>query len=377
MATKVVLKRDKIERYKERLERAVDLLIVSSQIYTNCLLQAQPKMVLMQISQTRSTSQQSRGSEGSIATDISQHDYKRLRVSQQAYINTEPNWLPNTNKCYPNPSNERRLHIYQRRRFPTHSWLQAFGSILCEIKINYSLQSGSESKKSQYQLYVSYRMPPWMLNRMWELRARSLRDGWAFKISTYNIIPPASLLFWYANAEDNDDISGIKTLFEQRVASPFDRNEYGYTALHYAAWRGNYNICKFLLAQGADPQAIAQDNNTPLLELSCADRGNHKARMEVLRLFSKNALLDPRNFTEWIGSEEGFCVLQRADETYAEREQIERLDIAFAQLQGLQCTPSHIRKAFGQKNLDSRLCQYRNAFDDRTFIHCLRVRLSI
>ncbi len=34
MATKVVLKKDKIARYKERLERAVDLLVVSSQIYT-------------------------------------------------------------------------------------------------------------------------------------------------------------------------------------------------------------------------------------------------------------------------------------------------------------------------------------------------------
>ncbi len=142
---------------------------------------------------------------------------------------------------HPNDSVVRKVDFHQRKRrrrrvIPSQSWWQVFGSIMYEKDMNDSSQVISDSERSGDEYYVSYRLPSWFLNRVWELQANSARTGWNFKISAARIIPSTSPLFVYARTLGNEAVADTQKLFEQQLASPFDADDDGWTALHVSLY---------------------------------------------------------------------------------------------------------------------------------------------
>jgi ankyrin repeat protein len=66
-----------------------------------------------------------------------------------------------------------------------------------------------------------------------------------------------SPLFFARTAED------AKSLIDDG-ANVNARSDYGFTPLHFAAARGDYEVVQFLLDHGADPTVRSHDGNTPL-----------------------------------------------------------------------------------------------------------------
>ena len=68
------------------------------------------------------------------------------------------------------------------------------------------------------------------------------------QIRTYNIMRHDSRIHHLLVA---DDVPGIQALFLAGEASPFDRNEEGWSVLDYAGWDAAPQVYEFLLQQGA------------------------------------------------------------------------------------------------------------------------------
>lgn len=84
------------------------------------------------------------------------------------------------------------------------------------------------NKEEREEIIAQYRGPAWLINRAWRIQAIKARFGWTFSPRTTYFIPRSSIVFRYA--EDNN-VNGLQELFDKRVASPFDCDEYGVTIL--------------------------------------------------------------------------------------------------------------------------------------------------
>ncbi len=193
-------------------------------------------MIVARISQTAFSSRQVGNGENGI-TDLVRREEGTGQPSQHAYSDTQSEISSDAMMSYPNDSVDRKVGFHQRKRrrrrvIPSQSWWQAFGSIMYEKDMDNSSQVISESEQSGDEYYVSYRLPSWFLNRVWELQANSARTGWNFKISASRIIPNKSPLFIYSGAPSDNAVANTQKLFEQHLASPFDVDNDGWTALH-------------------------------------------------------------------------------------------------------------------------------------------------
>jgi hypothetical protein len=94
----------------------------------------------------------------------------------------------------------------------------------------YVKSKGGKEEKGKF--LVSIRVPVMLVNKVWEFQAMRARQGWDINISTYNIVPDNSLVFLFARS---GNIRGLQELFRSGLASPFDRNECGFTVLHVSS----------------------------------------------------------------------------------------------------------------------------------------------
>ena len=53
------------------------------------------------------------------------------------------------------------------------------------------------------------------------------------------------------------DIQGLQLAFSLGTVSPFARDDYGMTMLHYAASTRRFGLCSLLLQLGVDPGQMA------------------------------------------------------------------------------------------------------------------------
>ncbi|KAL5345380.1 hypothetical protein ACLOAV_009751 [Pseudogymnoascus australis] len=105
-------------------------------------------------------------------------------------------------------------------------------------------------------------------------------------------------LFHFAKA---GNINGIRNLFSARVASPFDLTvAQGESALFHAASFGQFKTCKFLIDEGADPNAANMDKVKPV---ECAwqwilnDRLDLETTSYVREIFDDSDFLETRQFS--------------------------------------------------------------------------------
>ena len=89
--------------------------------------------------------------------------------------------------------------------------------------------TGSVRRRHEIEEYVvEYWSPSWLTSRLWSMRAVKAPSGWMFCPRMRIVIPGDSPVFKYAR---ENNIQGLQELFSQRLASPFDCDESGTTAL--------------------------------------------------------------------------------------------------------------------------------------------------
>ena len=82
------------------------------------------------------------------------------------------------------------------------------------------------------------------------------------------------------DAAENGDLEKVKALLKDNPNLVFSKDDYGAMPLHYAAQGGRKDVVELLLANKADVNAKAKNDDTPLRATSY---GGHKDVAELLR----------------------------------------------------------------------------------------------
>ncbi|OCK82413.1 hypothetical protein K432DRAFT_424190 [Lepidopterella palustris CBS 459.81] len=130
-------------------------------------------------------------------------------------------------------------------------------------------------------------------------------------VSLFGVQPKDCPIFSYIKSRD---LSGLRDALFERTATPNDRDENGNSLLAYAIENYDYNICTFLLEQGADPFDCNQNGDAALIQFvskvpKTATGGSvsTKAIMEGIRLFISYCGVDVSKmlpYTRWSGGAE-------------------------------------------------------------------------
>ncbi|KAI9672491.1 MAG: hypothetical protein M1817_003257 [Caeruleum heppii] len=103
---------------------------------------------------------------------------------------------------------------------------------------------------------------------------------------------------WRFSSENNRE--GIQRLFSQGAASPWDVNAYGESALHHAATWRHFDLCAFLIDQGAQPLLENQYAKKPIdtaWEQVFLGSLTTKEETAVASLFDDPVYMETRGFT--------------------------------------------------------------------------------
>ncbi|CZR68075.1 uncharacterized protein PAC_17974 [Phialocephala subalpina] len=352
-ALKVVLKRKKVERYKNKVERAVRLLNLSLLSYTSweltlprSLIQLQPEIIVARLSRT------TKSSEAITPTD----SFKNCKIVSNS-VNGSHDYAVSSTIVI--GSKDASIFSY------------FFGSISFEKRRVIPVKNCKENAHSQveedrHEISAYFRAPAWLINRAWEAEGRRARSGWNFNILTYNILSSKdALVFGYAQ---NGPLSKLQDLFKERLASPFDTDEYGHTLLHHSARRGRFKICKFLLDEGAKRHAPDGRHITPLglfahegFTLTAA-QGDIKGAFDMIRLLMSGADLDIGFFRRFAGPEEAFILLQQqSNPQYYSNSLDDRASVAQHLIYTPFSTPGLFRIALSKELGDVNSYKYRDA----------------
>ncbi len=102
----------------------------------------------------------------------------------------------------------------------------------------------ARSQEAGEEIVARYRAPAWLMNRAWEVQVSRVISGWTLQPRTFNVIPRSSPLFILVEV---NNVEGIRELFQEKKASPYDCNELGITALHVS-----YNLISYSCSLRAD-----------------------------------------------------------------------------------------------------------------------------
>ncbi|KAF4634311.1 hypothetical protein G7Y89_g3795 [Cudoniella acicularis] len=78
-------------------------------------------------------------------------------------------------------------------------------------------------------------------------------------MSTYCAVPDEAAIFSLCKV---GDISAVRNLLDQRLASPWDTNSRGLTPLFFAAQSGNVDLCRLMISCGANIEAKIFQNDS-------------------------------------------------------------------------------------------------------------------
>ncbi|KAK8093435.1 hypothetical protein PG997_000120 [Apiospora hydei] len=179
---KVVLKKDELRTLEKRLETAVRMLQSAQNGYMITLLKLQPDIIV-----TKTVAQLTPSQQPLSATLLPESDAPEVAIHEDNTIS--------------NFSTERRNAMFRNRY--------------------------STSKRR----VVRFQAPAWLLGvrKTWELCAQRSYGGWKINLRVYTVRPFLSPVF---NAARVGDIGTLQRLFGTGEASPFDRDEGGYTLAH-------------------------------------------------------------------------------------------------------------------------------------------------
>ncbi|CEL06296.1 hypothetical protein ASPCAL07402 [Aspergillus calidoustus] len=119
---------------------------------------------------------------------------------------------------------------------------------------------GEKQPKRWYRNEYRFRTPLYFMDKMWTIRTTELY-GWKFTLQANNVIPCDSPVFRHCQ---RGEVEEVKMLFSSGSGSPFDCTPDGITLLHVASRRGQVDMCRFLLENGANRNCRTQKGLSPL-----------------------------------------------------------------------------------------------------------------
>ncbi|KAF5719052.1 hypothetical protein FMUND_4841 [Fusarium mundagurra] len=96
-----------------------------------------------------------------------------------------------------------------------------------------------------WQAYLQ--LPSWLSSSVYELQSTPTGYGWTYNYRVYNVVSSKSDIIQRIQEGDR---AGVLELFGNRKASPFDKDESGYSLLYWAATSKNFDMCQLLLSLG-------------------------------------------------------------------------------------------------------------------------------
>ncbi|KAI0891720.1 hypothetical protein F4806DRAFT_500705 [Annulohypoxylon nitens] len=209
--TKVLLKKDRLRDLEQHLESAVRMLQLAQQGYLVSLVKCQPDIIAYKV-------------------------MSRLEVTQR------PNSLAatdlRTDKKYQHQNN-----LSDSESLDTRVFHDGKGKSSVFVK---SSTFGSVGFVSTSQGFTINTQPPrWLTNVLsaWSLNIAKSYSGWKFHLRNYSIRPPNSLVF---RGIKEDNVHKLQEMFDSGEASPFDRDPYGATILHYAVTAASVKVLTLL-----------------------------------------------------------------------------------------------------------------------------------
>ncbi|TGO53322.1 hypothetical protein BOTNAR_0298g00060 [Botryotinia narcissicola] len=209
-SAKVVLKKDALDKFRNRLRDAQYMLMLSRQTYSDALQMEYHKLQIEAVQ--------------SIANRQLQ-EFEELKVSITRSANVMSSTLLQ--------SGDTVVYNYETKR-PMRG----------RTRTKLDKQAKRFQKKfSTPQLFSSS-------SYTWDFSGYQAPSGWTFKFRQYYTLKSDSPVW---RCLSDGDISGLQVLFQSKRATPFDRTNFGIALLDFASMRENYDMCRLLLDQGADP----------------------------------------------------------------------------------------------------------------------------
>ncbi|CAM1504351.1 Fc.00g019420.m01.CDS01 [Cosmosporella sp. VM-42] len=261
---KISTKKDLIERFEKRLDRAVKHLTTSRQSYQIALQRQTADYIVTRIT----------------AELLPQ--FARPQLAQRHTI-----------ECHDYES-ETLKSRKETRHFPHSKTLPVANTYVPSKWGRYAMAYTSDT--GAWQAYIQ--CPSWMSQKIYELQYSPTMCGWTHNFRAYNIVPRNADIIKRVR---NGDKNGVLELFYSGKASPYDRDSRGYSLLYYAAQCENYQVCQLLLEQGPQDQleqaTYWKARNRPASPLSALLHGDDRQnlgeeRKKLIDLF-QSYLQDP------------------------------------------------------------------------------------
>ncbi|KAK8010071.1 hypothetical protein PG990_009036 [Apiospora arundinis] len=220
VAFKVVLKKGELTRLEEQLRNSLEVLRYAQDAYTRALLIATPDIVALKLLQQPLRS--------------NPHTASLQDLNDES---TSPTLYESDEEAQTSIAVPRTTQPKYRRSIKAWDPWSTFGTWLI--------------RTDPQELDAEFR-PPWWLAGLcssFHLQMYKHNSAWDIHLRLYldrSMNDPVFLM-----ARDGDTV-GLQSLFDQRRASPFDRNQYGWTLLHYTISFNRLEATKFLIEMGAD-----------------------------------------------------------------------------------------------------------------------------
>jgi hypothetical protein len=107
------------------------------------------------------------------------------------------------------------------------------------------LQHVTYTTKRRERLMARLWMPVWlsMFRNSWEVRLYRATTCWTFIAQSYRTVPSDSPIMKFAS---NGDLRGMQKLFENKLASPYDRSRDGTTVLDVSTFNTKCLSCSLV-----------------------------------------------------------------------------------------------------------------------------------
>ncbi|KAF7931719.1 uncharacterized protein EAE98_004455 [Botrytis deweyae] len=209
-SAKVVLKKDTLDKFRNRLRDAQYMLMLSRQTYSDAL----------------------------------QTEYHKLQIEAvESHANRQLQGIE-----------ELKLSVTRSANVMSSTLLQSRDTVVYDYETKRPMRGRTRTKLDRKAkcFQKKFRTPRLFSSSgyTWDFSGYQAPSGWTFNFRQYYTINGDSLTW---RCVFDGDVSGLQVLFQSKRATPFDRVLHGMTLLDLASSREQYDICRLLLDQGADP----------------------------------------------------------------------------------------------------------------------------
>ncbi|CEI64675.1 hypothetical protein FVEN_g3188 [Fusarium venenatum] len=223
-AFKIAIEKENSDRLIKRLHDSIALLNLSLQAWNMAITILTPELIATQLSQTLKTHCENIQSckRPTIGAEEENKQCHVVGKSDDNQLSAISRYAKQLNKIYA-PSK------------------------LGRFAISYTTATGA------WQAYVQW--PSWLSSSVYELQSAPTGCGWMYTYRVYNIISSNSDIVQRIKEGDK---AGVLELFNRRQASPYDKDENGYSLLYYAADNKRFDLCQLLLSMGLREALLEQ-----------------------------------------------------------------------------------------------------------------------